>query len=64
VPDRGPDNNETNVPVVEIPNLALPNFGLIFVGFACGNAKKLPRRAWMNFFLLYVSQPAWPFETA
>ena len=62
MPDRGPDNNETNVPVVEIPNLALPNFGLIFVGFACGNASR--RRAWMNFFLLYVSQPALPFETA
>ena len=46
--------------MVDILNLALPYFGLIFVGFACGKAKGLPESglAWMNFFLLYVSLPA------
>src|SRR3954451_81026 len=46
--------------MVDILNLALPYFGLIFVGFACGKAKALPESglAWMNFFLLYVSLPA------
>src|SRR6478752_2936511 len=46
--------------MVDILNLALPYFGLIFVGFACGKVKSLPESglAWMNFFLLYVSLPA------
>jgi malonate transporter len=46
--------------MVDILNLALPYFGLIFIGFACGKAKALPESglAWMNFFLLYVSLPA------
>ena len=46
--------------MVEILNLALPYFGLIFIGFACGKARKLPEQglAWMNFFRLYVSLPA------
>jgi malonate transporter len=46
--------------MVDILNLALPYFGLIFIGFACGKAKRLPEQglAWMNFFLLYVSLPA------
>src|SRR6201996_3659284 len=46
--------------MLDILNLALPYFGLIFVGFACGKAKSLPESglAWMNFFLLYVSLPA------
>src|SRR5450432_214918 len=46
--------------MVDILNLALPYFGLIFIGFACGRAKGLPETglAWMNFFLLYVSLPA------
>ena len=40
--------------------LALPYFGLIFIGYACGKYKKLPEAGleWMNFFLLYVSLPA------
>jgi predicted permease len=44
----------------DILNLALPYFGLIFVGYVCGKAKGLPEAglAWMNFFLLYVSLPA------
>src|SRR5215470_14428236 len=46
--------------MVDILNLALPYFGLIFIGFACGKAKALPESglAWMNFFLLYASLPA------
>lgn len=46
--------------MVDILNLALPYFGLIFVGYACGKVKGLPEAglAWMNFFLLYVSLPA------
>ena len=46
--------------MIDILNLALPYFGVIFVGFACGKARGLPEAglAWMNFFLLYVSLPA------
>ncbi len=46
--------------MLDILNLAVPYFGLIFIGFACGKAKGLPEQglAWMNFFLLYVSLPA------
>ena len=46
--------------MADILNLALPYFGLIFIGFACGKTKGLPESglAWMNFFLLYVSLPA------
>src|SRR6266851_7230970 len=45
--------------MIDVLNLALPYFGLIFIGFACGRAKGLPETglAWMNFFLLYVSLP-------
>ena len=50
--------------MVDILNLALPYFGLIFIGFACGKTKRLPESglAWMNFFLLYVSLPALLFR--
>jgi predicted permease len=46
--------------MIDILNLALPYFGLIFIGFACGKFKRIPEGglAWMNFFLLYVSLPA------
>ena len=46
--------------MMDVLNLALPYFGLIFIGFACGKFRKLPEAglAWMNFFLLYVSLPA------
>src|SRR3984893_5434743 len=46
--------------MIDILNLAVPYFGLIFIGFACGKARGLPEQglAWMNFFLLYVSLPA------
>ena len=41
-------------------NLALPYFGLIFIGFACGKLKLIPNTAlaWMNFFIVYVALPA------
>lgn len=41
-------------------SLALPFFGLIFLGFAAGRYKKLPESglAWMNFFVVYLALPA------
>lgn len=46
--------------MADVLNLALPYFGLIFIGFACGKLRQIPEQglAWMNFFLLYVSLPA------
>ncbi len=46
--------------MMDIFNLALPYFGLILIGFACGKRVRLPEAglAWMNFFLLYVALPA------
>jgi len=46
--------------MLDILNLALPFFGLIFIGFACGKWRRLPDEglAWMNFFILYVALPA------
>ena len=39
--------------MLDVLNLALPYFSLIFIGFACGKATGLPEAglAWMNFFL-------------
>ena len=50
--------------MIDILNLAIPYFGLIVVGYACGRIKGLPEAglAWMNFFLLYVSLPALLFR--
>ncbi|MEJ2375475.1 MAG: hypothetical protein P8Y71_08620 [Pseudolabrys sp.] len=46
--------------MVDVLNLALPLFGLIFIGFACGRIRQIPdtARGWMNFFIVYVSLPA------
>lgn len=46
--------------MIDVLNLALPYFGLIFIGFVCGKHQSLPEAglAWMNFFLLYISLPA------
>lgn len=46
--------------MLSVVNLALPFFGLIFIGFLCGKLKRIPDEglAWMNFFILYVSLPA------
>jgi hypothetical protein len=39
--------------MLDVVNLALPFFGLIFVGFACGRINQIPDTAlgWMNFFI-------------
>jgi predicted permease len=46
--------------MLDLINLALPFFGLIFIGFACGKLRRIPDGglAWMNFFILYVALPA------
>ena len=46
--------------MLDVINLALPFFGLIFIGFACGRLKQIPETAlgWMNFFIIYVALPA------
>ena len=46
--------------MIDVLNLALPYFGLIFLGFACGRYKSIPDRglAWMDFFIVYLSLPA------
>jgi malonate transporter len=46
--------------MIDVINLALPYFGLIFLGFACGRYKSIPDRglAWMDFFIVYLSLPA------
>ena len=46
--------------MIDVLNLALPYFGLIFIGFACGKLKQIPDTAlaWMNFFIIYVALPA------
>lgn len=48
----------------EVLSLALPFFGLIFIGFACGKIRKIPSEglAWLNFFIIYVSLPALFFQ--
>ena len=45
--------------MIEVLNLALPYFGLIFLGFLCGKIKRIPDTglAWLNFFLIYVALP-------
>jgi predicted permease len=45
--------------MTDVLNLALPYFGLIFLGLFCGKLKQIPETglAWMNFFLIYVSLP-------
>ena len=49
----------TSVRMLDVLNLALPFFGLIFLGLLCGKLKQIPETglAWMNFFLIYVSLP-------
>jgi malonate transporter len=45
--------------MIDVLNLALPYFGLIFLGFACGKIERIPDTglAWMNFFIIYVALP-------
>jgi malonate transporter and related proteins len=46
--------------MVDVANLALPYFGVIFRGFASGKPRGLPETGlrWMRFFLRQVSLPA------
>jgi len=52
-------DEKDNALMVDILNLALPYFGLIFIGFACGKAKGLPEQglAWINVFRLMFRCP-------
>ena len=45
--------------MIDVLNLALPYFGLIFLGFACGKLRRIPDTglAWMNFFIVHVALP-------
>ncbi len=46
--------------MIDVLNLALPYFGLIFLGFASGRIMRIPVTglAWMDFFILYMTLPA------
>jgi malonate transporter len=50
--------------MADILSLALPFFGLIFLGFASGRIGKLPEEgmAWLNFFIIYLALPALFFQ--
>ena len=41
-------------------SMALPFFGLILLGFACGKVQRIPAEglAWLNFFIIYLALPA------
>ena len=44
----------------DVISLALPFFGLIFLGFLSGKIVKLPEAglSWLNFFVVYIALPA------
>ncbi len=46
--------------MTSVASLAMPFFGLIFLGFVCGKLMKYPEAGlqWMNFFIVYVALPA------
>lgn len=48
----------------QVLSLALPFFGLIFIGWATAKWRGLPAEglAWLNFFIVYVSLPALFFQ--
>ena len=48
----------------DVLSLAMPFFGLIFLGFFCGKLMDYPEDGlrWMNFFIIYVSLPAMMFK--
>lgn len=50
--------------MLNVVNLALPFFLLIFLGFVSGKGAKLSRDglAWMNFFVIYLALPALFFQ--
>ena len=49
---------------MEVLNLSVPLFGLIFIGFIAAKIKPLKESAldWMNFFIIYVALPALFFQ--
>ena len=46
--------------MADVLGLALPFFGLIFLGYACGRIARIDEHglAWLNFFILYIALPA------
>lgn len=50
--------------MADILALALPFFGVIFLGFVSGKLGKIPEggMAWMNFFILYLALPSLFFQ--
>lgn len=50
--------------MIKVLALALPFFGIIFVGFLAGKLARLPRAglAWLDFYLIYVALPALFFD--
>ncbi|MEZ5790661.1 MAG: AEC family transporter [Nitratireductor sp.] len=46
--------------MLQVLNLVIPLFGLVFLGFIAGKLVKLPLEglAWLNFFVVYVALPA------
>jgi malonate transporter len=46
--------------MAEVLALALPFFGVIFLGFGCGRIARIPESglAWLSFFIIYVALPA------
>jgi malonate transporter and related proteins len=50
--------------LTNVLSLAMPFFGLIFLGFFCGKTVKSSPNGlqWMNFFIVYVALPAMMFK--
>lgn len=46
--------------MADVLALALPFFGVIFLGFGCGKIARIPESglAWLSFFIIYVALPA------
>ncbi|MBS7539816.1 AEC family transporter [Ancylobacter lacus] len=46
--------------MADVLALALPFFGVIFLGFGCGRFSRIPESglAWLSFFIIYVALPA------
>jgi malonate transporter and related proteins len=58
--DRPVKPGDDEPSVIDVLNLALPYFGLIFLGFACGRIRRIPDQglAWMDFFIVSMALPA------
>jgi predicted permease len=50
--------------MLQVVTLAMPFFGVIFLGFASGKIARIPRSglAWLDFYLIYVALPALFFD--